>query len=33
MSALLEGVAFGVGAFLFIALPYLLHWGGAWIEE
>jgi len=29
MTPLLTGFAFGIGAFLFIALPYLLGWGGA----
>lgn len=29
MTALLTGLSIGFGIGLFIALPYLLHWGGA----
>lgn len=28
MTSLLTGLAFGIGAFLFISLPCLLGWGG-----
>lgn len=28
MAPLLTGFVLGIGAFLFLALPYLLGWGG-----
>lgn len=32
MIPLLQGLTFGIGAFAFIALPYLCHWGGVSLD-